>query len=110
LAESGSYSNPRGKETHMTACDLFHAKWSPHLLSVLRIITALLFMQHGGQKLFGFPAPAPAEFALFSLMGLAGILEFFGGALILLGLFTRPVAFLLSGQMAVAYFMAQELI
>jgi putative oxidoreductase len=76
------------------------------LLSVLRIITALLFMQHGGQKLFGFPAPPSAEFALFSLMGLAGILEFFGGLLILLGLFTRPVAFLLSGQMAVAYFMA----
>jgi putative oxidoreductase len=63
-------------------------------------------MEHGGQKLFGFPAPPPAEFALFSLMGLAGILEFFGGLLILLGLFTRPVAFLLSGQMAVAYFMA----
>jgi putative oxidoreductase len=90
----------------MTACDLFHAKWSPHLLSVLRIITALLFMLHGGQKLFGFPAPPGSEIALFSLMGLAGILEFFGGLFILLGLFTRPVAFLLSGQMAVAYFMA----
>jgi len=90
----------------MVDFDSCRAKCSPHLLSVLRIIVALLFMQHGGQKLFGFPAPSPAEFALFSLMGLAGILEFFGGLLILLGLFTRPVAFLLSGQMAVAYFMA----
>lgn len=80
--------------------------WSPRLLSLLRMVAALLFMQHGGQKLFGFPAAHPAEPGLFSMMGLAGMLEFFGGMLILLGLFTRPVAFLLAGQMAVAYFMA----
>jgi putative oxidoreductase len=63
-------------------------------------------MEHGSQKLFGFPGnQTPVGFAV-SLMGLAGILEFFGGALLALGLFTRPVAFILSGQMAVAYLMA----
>lgn len=80
--------------------------WSPRMLSVLRIVTAMLYMQHGAQKLFGFPAPMPGgggNAELLSLPGIAGILEFFGGLLLLLGLFTRPVAFLLSGQMAVAY-------
>lgn len=87
--------------------DSFCAKWSPRLLSILRVVTAMLFMQHGAQKLFGVPAdPAKAAVDLFSLMGLAGVLEFFGGLLVLLGLFTRPVAFLLAGEMAVAYFMA----
>jgi putative oxidoreductase len=84
----------------------FYSRWSPRFLSVLRIVTAFLFMLHGGQKLFGFPAPPPAPPALLSLIGVAGILEFFGGLLLLLGLFSRPVAFLLSGEMAVAYFMA----
>lgn len=78
----------------------------PHLLSALRIVTGFLFMQHGGQKLLGFPAPQREGFELFSLVGLAGALELFGGLLIVLGLFTRPTAFLLSGLMAVAYFMA----
>jgi putative oxidoreductase len=78
--------------------------WSPQALAALRITTALLFMAHGTMKLFGFPQPMPIE--LFSLMGLAGILEVFGGLLILVGLFTRPVAFVLCGFMAVAYFMA----
>jgi putative oxidoreductase len=86
--------------------DRFLEAWQPRILSVMRIVTAFLFMQHGGQKLLGFPAPPRAPFELFSLIGLAGILELFGGLLILLGLFTRPVAFLLSGFMAVAYFMA----
>lgn len=85
----------------------FFATWGPRLLSVLRIVTAFLFMQHGAQKLFNYPpgppgAPFPAP--LFSLIGVAGILELVGGFFLLLGLFTRPVAFLLSGQMAVAYF------
>lgn len=80
--------------------------WAPRLLSILRIVSALIFMAHGTQKLFGFPAsPNPAP-ALFSLYGVAGILEVVGGALLLLGLFTRPVAFVLSGMMAAAYWMA----
>ena len=90
----------------MTSLNSFSAQWSLRSLSVLRIITAFLFMQHGTQKLLSFPAPPQAMRPLFSLIGLAGILEFFGGLLLLIGLFSRPVAFLLSGQMAVAYFMA----
>ncbi len=81
--------------------------WSPRVLALLRIVTALLFIEHGTMKLFGFPAgDHPMSIALFSLMGLAGVLEAFGGLLVLVGLFTRPVAFLLSGEMAVAYFTA----
>ena len=90
----------------MTRINSFYSQWSPRVLSVLRIVTAFLFMQHGGQKLFGFSAPSPATHPLFSLIWVAGMLEFFGGLLLLIGLFSRPVAFLLSGQMAVAYFMA----
>jgi len=81
---------------------------SRHALAVLRIVTALLFIVHGTMKLFGFP-PMPeigGPVQLLSLMGLAGVLETFGGLLLLVGLFTRPIAFLLSGEMAVAYFMA----
>jgi putative oxidoreductase len=63
-------------------------------------------MQHGAQKLFNFPGPPQAMHPLFSLIGAAGVLELFGGLLLFLGLFTRPVVFLLSGEMAVAYFMA----
>jgi putative oxidoreductase len=82
-------------------------QWSPRLLSVLRIVTAFLFIQHGSMKLLGFPpSEAFAGVKLFSLIGFAGVLELFGGLLVLLGLFTRPVAFILSGQMAFAYFMA----
>jgi putative oxidoreductase len=84
----------------------FYHPWSPHFLGVLRIITAFLFMQHGAQKLFSFPAPPQAMHSLSSLIWVAGVLELFGGLLLVLGLFTRPVAFLLSGEMAVAYFMA----
>ncbi|GJE58347.1 DoxX family protein [Methylobacterium trifolii] len=79
--------------------------FSPYALSVLRIVTGLLFIAHGTQKFFDLPPrtnPAPQ---LLSLFGIGGLLELVGGALIILGLFTRPVAFLLSGQMAVAYFM-----
>lgn len=82
------------------------ADWSPRLLSVLRIVAALLFLEHGTQKLLGFPAPPPMEITLLSLIGIAGLLELIGGVLLALGLLTRPVAFLLSGQMAVAYFLA----
>lgn len=80
--------------------------WSPRVLSVLRIVTALLFIPHGTQKLFGVPGAQEAVPALVSMMGVAGILECIGGLLILVGVFTRPVAFLLSGEMAVAYFTA----
>ena len=81
--------------------------WSPRLLSVLRIVTGLLFLQHGTAKLFGVPHVAMFDgLQLFSLMGLAGILEVGGGLLIILGLWTRPTAFILSGFMAVAYLMA----
>ena len=86
--------------------DGFYAAWQPRVLSILRIVTAFMFMQHGGQKLFGFPAPQRYEFDLFTLSGVAGVLEIVGGFLILIGLFPRPVAFILSGQMAVAYFIA----
>ena len=83
----------------------FLASWSPRMLSVLRIITGFLFLWHGSQKLFNFP-PAAQGGGASGLMMFAGILEFFGGLLFLIGLFTRPVAFILSGLMAVAYFMA----
>ena len=77
---------------------------SPKALAGLRVVSGLMFMQHGTQKLFSFPAPARGPFELFSQMGVGGVLELVGGALIVLGLFTRPVAFLMSGMMAVAYF------
>jgi putative oxidoreductase len=82
------------------------ASWTPRMLSVLRIITGLLFLEHGTQKLLGFPpSPNPGP-ALFSLLGVQGILELAGGFLILIGFLTRPVAFILAGDMAVAYIMA----
>ena len=83
------------------------AAWSPRLLSVLRIVTALLYIEHGSAKLLGFPHIASFDnLKLVSLIGLAGVLELVGGALVLLGLFTRVAAFILSGEMAFAYFMA----
>lgn len=81
--------------------------WAPFLLSILRIVAAFLFLQHGSMKLFAYPSaamPGGGTVSLASVPGVAGVLEFFGGALLFLGLFTRPVAFLLSGEMAVAYF------
>jgi putative oxidoreductase len=80
--------------------------WSSRILSVLRMVAALLFMSHGMQKILGFPVPRRSPLELLSLTGVAGLLELVGGALLLFGLFTRPVAFVLSGQMAVAYFLA----
>ena len=79
--------------------------WAPRLLSILRIVAALIFMEHGTQKLLGFPLSERAAPELLSLSGIAGILELVGGALLVLGLFTRPVAFILAGEMAVAYWM-----
>lgn len=85
---------------------MFLSRFAPQLLSVLRIITALLFFAHGSAKLLGFPqVDMFANLQLFSLFGLAGILEIVGGILLVIGLFSRLTAFILSGQMAVAYFM-----
>ena len=83
--------------------------WTPYFLSILRTVTAFLFMQYGSAKLLAFPAalmPGGGTAPLASLPGVAGALELVGGAFLFVGLFTRPVAFLLSGEMAVAYFMA----
>ena len=80
---------------------------SARLRSVLRIVAAFLFIAHGTQKLFAWPVSEPETVVpLVSLAGLAGLLETFGGLLLLVGLFTRPVAFVLAGEMAVAYFKA----
>jgi putative oxidoreductase len=83
------------------------ATWAPRLLSVLRIVSGLIFMEHGTQKLLGFPpmAEGMSQPPPLTLFWFGGILEMVGGALLLIGLFTRPVAFLLAGEMAVAYWM-----
>ncbi len=92
----------------MTASNLAArwSSWAPQLKSVLRIVAAFVFIQYGTMKLFGWPMAMPGgqTAALLTQVGVAGALEVFGGALLLVGLFTRPVAFLLSGEMAVAYF------
>ncbi|MGD9543148.1 MAG: DoxX family protein [Methylocystis sp.] len=82
-------------------------RFAPYAQGLLRIAAALLFMQHGAAKLFSVPHVEMFDgLKLFSLMGAAGVLELVGGLLMLIGLLTRPVAFILSGQMAVAYFLA----
>jgi putative oxidoreductase len=83
------------------------SSWAPQLLSLLRIVAAFLFLQYGSTKLFAFPAavmPGGGTAPLWSLAWFAGAIELAGGALLLVGLCTRPVAFLLAGQMAIAYF------
>jgi putative oxidoreductase len=80
--------------------------WAPRVLSILRIMAALLFMEHGTAKLFNFPAGTPTHPSFPALLWFAGVLECFGGALLVLGLLTRPVALLLSGEMAIGYFMS----
>ena len=86
--------------------DKLTSHWAPYVLSMLRIISALLFMAHGTLKVLGFPASSRPAPDLFSIAGVAGIFELFGGALLVIGFGTRPVAFLLSGVMAFAYFIA----
>ena len=82
------------------------APWQPRLLSVLRIVTGLEILQHGTSKILGFPSfPAFSNASLTSLLGASGLIELIGGSLFLIGLFTRPVAFVLCGFTAVAYFM-----
>ena len=85
----------------------FFATWTPRAQALLRIVTAYLYLTHGTAKLFGVPHVAQFDnLRLFSLIGLAGLIEVVGSVLLLIGLFTRPVAFIMSGEMAVAYFMA----
>ena len=79
--------------------------WAPRMLSVLRIVSALIFFAHGTHKLFGFP-PIETPPAALSLSWIAAMFELIGGALLIVGLFTRPVAFILAGQMAFAYWIA----
>ena len=86
--------------------DTFAKAWAPQLLSVMRIIAALLFLEHGTAKLLGFPhVDMFANLQVASLVGVAGIIELVGSVLLALGLFTRPVALIMSGEMAVGYFM-----
>ena len=87
--------------------DALAEAWAPRLLSILRIMAGLLLLQHGTAKLLKFPlVPSMANVSLSSLPGIAGILELVGGVLLILGLFTRPTAFILSGMTAFAYFIA----
>jgi len=86
----------------------FMRPYSAHLYALMRIIVGLLFMSHGLSKLFGWPTPVPAEAPAFVIYG-AGIIEFVGGALVASGLLTRWAAFICSGQMAAAYWMAHGL-
>jgi putative oxidoreductase len=81
------------------------SRYAPQVLSILRIIVALLFFEHGSSKLFGFPQVSPSP-ELFSLSWFAGAIEFVGGAFLAVGLFSRASAFVMSGEMAVAYFMS----
>jgi len=91
----------------MASSNEFLQVWTPRAQALLRIVTAYLFLTHGSAKLLGIPHVSMFDgLQLMSLTGIAGILELVGGLLLLIGLFTRPVAFVLSGEMAVAYFMA----
>jgi putative oxidoreductase len=81
-------------------------KYTPEVLGIVRLMVGLLFLEHGTAKLLGFPPPSSGLPALMTLSWIQGLLELTGGTLMTVGLFTRPVAFLLSGNMAVAYFMA----
>ena len=80
------------------------ARYRPYVLSIVRIVVALLFFEHGMSRLFGFPSPLPTP-VLFSMYWFAGAIEFAGGALVAAGLYTRVTAFIMSGEMAVAYFL-----
>jgi putative oxidoreductase len=91
----------------LASIDATYQIWAPRLLSVLRVIVGLLFIEHGTSKFFGFPSSGETgTVELFSLIGLSGVLELVGGVLLTLGLFTRITAFILSGEMAFAYFIA----
>jgi putative oxidoreductase len=98
---------PKQKRRYIMNLDALAAAWAPRLLSVLRIMSGLLLLQHGTGKLLKFPAGAvPPTFNLNSMPGYAGIIELVCGILLVIGLFSRPAAFIASGMTAVAYFMA----
>ena len=86
----------------------FRDVWAPRLLSLVRILLGLLYMQHGLSKYFGFPTPAPQGFQAVSLYGAAGLIEMVGGLLLALGVYTRWVALIISGEMAVAFFIVRQ--
>jgi putative oxidoreductase len=91
----------------MALNNAFYATWTPRAQALLRIVTGYLYITHGSAKLLHVPhVPNFDNLHLFSLIGLAGIIEIVGSVLLILGLFTRPAAFIMSGEMAVAYFMA----
>lgn len=87
----------------------FYATWQPRVLALLRITTGYMFLLHGTGKLFGIPMIGKGTVQLMSLSGVAGMLEVAGGVLLVLGLFTRPAAFIVSGEMAFAYFMGHAM-
>lgn len=89
----------------MTKINAALTSWAPHILSLLRIVAGLLFLQHGLVKLLAFPMPFPNPPAVGSLIWYAGLIEIVGGVLLILGLLTRLVAFIVAGEMAFAYFM-----
>ena len=93
-------------EVMMPAIDNFLATWSPRVLSILRITVGPLFLEHGTSKYLSLPVSPSTGVAPISLSGINGMIELVGGVLIVIGLFTRPVAFILAGDMAVAYFIA----
>jgi putative oxidoreductase len=93
--------------TEDASTPLIHQAWQPRALSLLRFVAGLLFFEHGLSKLMGFPpAPQFAHLQPLSLLGAAGLIELVGGALVCVGLFTRVSAFIMSGEMAVGYFLA----
>jgi putative oxidoreductase len=104
-----SAAQPEERKLLTSGSSLFSASassWTGRTLSILRVVVGFLFVAHGTMKLFGYPPmpPGAPPIELVSQAGLAGILETFGGVAIMLGVLTRPVAFILSGEMAVAYF------
>lgn len=87
----------------------FLAPFRPHLLAALRVVAALLFLEHGTSKVFGFPhLEGLSSLPPFTLFWIAGVIEIIGGVLLVAGLWTRPTAFVLSGEMAIAYFLEHQ--
>jgi len=97
---------PNSSSAATRQANWLEAVWAPRILSIVRIVVALIFMEHGTQKWLNFPALGKPGPEFLSISGFGGMLELIGGALLVLGLFTRPVAFLLSGEMAIAYWMS----